>query len=130
MNKITRLPDTELEVMKAVWSIKTEINTTEIKKILDKNRPWNVSALQTLLNRLIDRGFLDTYKEGKNKCYTVLVTEDEYISFENKSFFKKVNNSSITKLVASLYNSKSISENDLLELSKFIEDKTRGDKHD
>ena len=130
MNKITRLPDTELEIMKVIWTMEKNINTTEIKKILEKNRPWNVSALQTLLNRLIDRGFLDTYKEGKNKCYTVLVTEDEYISFENKSFFKKVNNSSITKLVASLYNSKSISEDDLLELSKSIEDKTRGDKHD
>lgn len=130
MNKITRLPDTELEVMKAVWSIKSEINTTEIKKILDKNRPWNVSALQTLLNRLIDRGFLDTYKNGKNKCYTVLINEDDYISFENKSFLKKINNSSITKLVASLYDSKSISDNDLMELSKFIEDKTGGGKYD
>lgn len=130
MNKITRLPDTELEVMKAVWSIKSEINTTEIKKILDKNRPWNVSALQTLLNRLIDRGFLDTYKNGKNKCYTVLINEDDYISFENKSFLKKINNSSITKLVASLYDSKSISNDDLMELSKFIEDKTGGGKYD
>ena len=61
MNKITRLPDTELEVMKAVWSIKSEINTTEIKKILDKNRPWNVSALQTLLNRLIDRVYWSSF---------------------------------------------------------------------
>lgn len=130
MNKITRLPDTELEVMKAVWSIKTEINTTEIKKILDKNRSWNVSALQTLLNRLIDRGFLDTYKNGKNKCYTVLINEKDYISFENKSFLKKINNSSITRLVASLYDSKSISDNDLMELSKFIEDKTGGGKYD
>ncbi len=130
MSKITRLPDTELEVMKAVWSIKSEINTTEIKKILDKNRPWNVSALQTLLNRLIDRGFLDTYKNGKNKCYTVLINEEDYISFENKSFLKKINNSSITRLVASLYDSKSISDNDLMELSKFIEDKTGGGKYD
>lgn len=130
MNKITRLPDTELEVMKAVWGIKSEINTTEIKKILDKNRPWNVSALQTLLNRLIDRGFLDTYKNGKNKCYTVLINEEDYISFENKSFLKKINNSSITRLVASLYDSKSISDNDLMELSKFIEDKTGGGKYD
>ncbi len=130
MSKITRLPDTELEVMKAVWSIKSEINTTEIKKILDKNRPWNVSALQTLLNRLIDRGFLDTYKNGKNKCYTVIINEEDYISFENKSFLKKINNSSITRLVASLYDSKSISDNDLMELSKFIEDKTGGGKYD
>ena len=130
MNKITRLPDTELEVMKVVWSIKSEINTTEIKKILDKNRPWNVSALQTLLNRLIDRGFLDTYKNGKNKCYTVLINEEDYISFENKSFLKKINNSSITKLVASIYDSKSISNDDLMELSKFIEDKTGGGNYD
>ena len=43
---------------------------------------------------------------------------------------KKINNSSITRLVASLYDSKSISDNDLMELSKFIEDKTGGGKYD
>ncbi len=130
MQKLTRLPDTELEVMKAIWQKGTGICTSEIKQILDKQRIWNISALQTLLNRLIKRGFLTTYKNGKNKYYNIVVDEKTYLAFENKCFLKKVNENSVTKLVASLYQSNSITKNDLKELAEFIEKNTEGDDHD
>lgn len=127
MNKIVRLPDTELEIMKAIWESGKTLSTSEVKVLLERNRPWNVSALQTLLNRLIDRGFLKSYKEGKNRYYTPLIEEKEYLAVENKAFLEKVNNSSVTKLVASLFDSKSISEEDLDELAAFIRSKTGGE---
>ena len=58
MSEIMRLPDTELEIMKVIWESGETLSTSEVKNLLERNRPWNVSALQTLLNRLIDRGFL------------------------------------------------------------------------
>ena len=64
MGEIMRLPDTELEIMKAIWEKGETLSTSEVKALLERQRPWNVSALQTLLNRLIDRGFLESYKEG------------------------------------------------------------------
>lgn len=128
--KLKRLPDAELEIMKVIWSNNYPISTSQIKEILDKERVWNVSALQTLLNRLIERGFLDSYKEGKNRYYTPLITEEQYLAYENKSFLEKVNGSSVTKLIASLYNSNSITKKDLEELSEFISQKTRREKHD
>ena len=76
-----------------------------------------------MLNRLIDRGFLESYKEGKNRFYTPLVAEKEYLAVENKAFLEKVNNHSVTKLVASLYDSHSITEEDLDELAAFIRSK-------
>ena len=127
MSKIVRLPDTELEIMKAIWESGKTLSTSEVKALLERNRPWNVSALQTLLNRLIDRGFLESYKEGKNRYYTPLIEEKEYLAVENKAFLEKVNNSSVTKLVASLFDSKSISEEDLDELAAFIRSKTGGE---
>ncbi len=130
MQKLTRLPDTELEVMKAIWQKGSGICTSEIKQILDKQRIWNISALQTLLNRLIKRGFLSTYKNGKNKYYNIVVDKKTYLAFENKCFLKKVNENSVTKLVASLYQSNSITKNDLKELAEFIEKNTEGDDHD
>ncbi len=126
MKESLRLPDTELEIMKAIWETGETLSTSEIKSRLERNRPWNVSALQTLLNRLIDRGFLDSYKEGKNRFYTALVGEREYLAAENKSFLEKVNDCSVTKLVASLYDSHSISDADLDELAAFIRSKTGG----
>lgn len=128
MKEIVKLPDTELEIMKVIWESGKTLSTSEVKALLERHRSWNVSALQTLLNRLIDRGFLDSYKEGKNRFYTPLVEEKDYLAVENKAFLEKVNNRSLTKLVASLYDSKSISEEDLDELAAFIQSKTGGGK--
>ena len=127
--KLTRLPDTELEVMKVVWQKGNGVSTSQIKEVLDQQRNWNISALQTLLNRLIDRGFLTSYKKGKNKLYDIMVPEERYLAFENRSFLKKLNENSVTKLVASLYHSRSISQKDLQELAEFIEQNTEGDKN-
>lgn len=127
MNEKMRLPDTELEIMKVIWEKGRTLSTSEVKTLLERNRVWNVSALQTLLNRLIDRGFLESYKEGKNRFYTPLVTEKEYLAVENKMFLEKVNDSSVTKLVASLFDSHSISEADLEELEALIRSKTGGE---
>ena len=127
MQKIVRLPDTELEIMKVIWESGKTLSTSEVKALLERSRLWNVSALQTLLNRLIDRGFLESHKEGKNRYYTPLIEEKEYLAVENKVFLEKVNNSSVTKLVASLFDSRSISEEDLDELAAFIRSKTGGE---
>lgn len=124
MSKPERLPDTELEVMKAVWRSDLPVSTSQIKELLDQTRPWNVSALQTLLNRLIARGFLSTEKQGKNRYYEPLVDEDTYLAAENKTFLEKLNNNSLRRFVASLYDSRSITEEDLDELKHFIDEKT------
>lgn len=121
MNKtIPRLPDAELEVMKVIWKEPSPISTSQIKEVLDRIKEWNVSTLQTLLNRLIQREFLHSYKEGKYRYYTILITEEEYLAVENKSFFEKVNSKSILKLVNSLYETNSITDEDLMELERFI----------
>ena len=121
-----KLPDTELEIMQVIWQENRVLSTSEIKEKLESSRPWNVSALQTLLNRLIDRGFLSSYKEGKNRYYEITVKEEDYLAFENSLFLRKVNANSLTKLVASLYRSHPISDAELDDLSKFIEEKTGG----
>ncbi len=126
MKQTMRLPDTELEIMKVIWEADQTLSTSEIKAILEQHRPWNISALQTLLNRLIERGFLSSYKDGKNRFYTAQVAKADYVAMENKSFLEKVNDRSVTKLVASLYESHSISDADLDELAAFIRSKTGG----
>jgi len=121
---IVRIPDAEMEVMQAVWSNPSPISTASVKEYLDRKRPWNISALQTLLNRLIDRGFLYSEKQGKHRYYEPIIAEDRYLAYENKLFLEKLNGGSVKKLVASLYDSRSISDEDLQELADFIAEKT------
>lgn len=125
MRQFKRLPGAELQVMQAVWSCgEYPVATARIREVLENEKPWNVSALQTLLNRLIARGFLNSGKQGKNRCYTPLVGEKEYLAEENRSVLEKLNGNSVTRLVASLYDSHSITEEDLEELRTFLEERT------
>jgi len=123
--KLSRLPDTELEIMQVIWDHPTPISTSEVKAVLDEKRAWNIGALQTLLNRLIKRGFLESGKDGKNKTYTPLIDEQVYLAMENKSLLERLNGNSITKFVTALYNDDALSKKDLKDLMAFIESKTK-----
>ncbi len=124
MEKLKKIPDAELEVMQVIWSNVCPITTKQVKDILEQSRPWKTGALQTLLNRLIERGYLEAGMIGKNKTYSPLVSEEDYLALESRSFLKRFSSKSITKLVASLYDSKAISDEDLKELNSYIDDVT------
>ena len=120
--KLKKIPDTELEIMQVIWSNPTPITTTQIKRKLEEERPWSQGALQSLLSRLTERGFLKTGMLGKSKTFEPLVTEDEYLKVESASFFRKFGaKSTITGLVTALYDNNAISEKDIEELDAFIE---------
>ena len=83
-----KLPDTELKVMQAIWHIEPPASTSAVREELQKERPWNLSALQTLLGRLVRRGFLQTEKQGKSRYYTPLVTEEDYLAEDSRRYFQ------------------------------------------
>lgn len=120
--KIKKIPETELEIMQIIWSNTTPITTTQIKHQLEESRPWSQGALQSLLTRLVDRGFLKGSMQGKSKAFEPLVSERDYLAVESKSFISKLRGkSTITDLVTTLYDSNAISEKDIEELDAFIE---------
>jgi predicted transcriptional regulator len=125
--KFKKLPEAELDVMKVVWNWTNEIpiSTSQIKEQLDNIRLLNISAVHTLLTRLVNKGFLESYKQEKNRHYKPLIVESDYIAWENKSFLEKLNGNSITKFITRLYDDKTITKEDLEELSAFIEEKTK-----
>ena len=93
--------------------------TGAIRTRLEKERPWNLSALQTLLARLTERGFLSVGKEGRQNVYTPLVDEGEYLAFENAPFLE---GRGLPGLVAALYDSRSVSREELAELRVFLDE--------
>lgn len=121
-NEIKKIPDAELEVMKIIWNNESPISTSKIKEICDEEseNSWTISTLQTLLNRLIERGFLDTEKRGKERIYSPKIMEAEYLEFETKIFLKKVHGSSFTSLINTLYKSREIDKNDIEELYEWF----------
>lgn len=120
-----RLPDAEFSVMQGVWSCEIPVSTAELKAYLDESKVWNMSALQTVLSRLEEKGFVKSEKNGRNRFYTPLITEEEYLINESRSFADRLGTKSLSKLVAAMFDGRKISDEEADELMAFIEQKRK-----
>ncbi|MDO4539949.1 MAG: BlaI/MecI/CopY family transcriptional regulator [Syntrophomonadaceae bacterium] len=119
--EIKRLGDAELEIMQAVWAAGEAVNSARIQEALRGKRDWALSTLLTALNRLCEKGFLACEKQGRGNLYRALVEQEAYLQRESRSFLQKMYGNSVTGLVASLYDGKTISDSDMAELRRYLE---------
>ena len=118
-----KLPDAEFEVMQIIWKNEPPITTNMIMQQLENEREWKVQTMITLLNRLIDRGFVSTEKNGKERTYFPIIQENDYLQFETNNFIKRFYKNSITNLVATLVDGNKLKDSDIEELTRLLEEK-------
>lgn len=121
---MNHLPECENEIMMIIWE-KSELDQKgvtcdEIMEKLDKT--WTKTTVLNFLTRLCKRGFLECEKQNRVNLYSPAVKKEDYLKSESESFLKRMHNSSLSSLIASLYDGKNISKDDLEELKKFIEE--------
>lgn len=117
--EMSRLPDAELEVMQALWSI--EIYPAHSGEIAARlRRDWKAPTLLKLLSRLEERGFICAQKEGRANAYTPLVAREEYLRTESRSFLNRLHGGSLSSLVAALYPQTKLTEEDVAQLERIL----------
>lgn len=84
-----RLPDTELEVMKALWSLGTDVPRLALDHALASFQ-WSRNTINTYLTRLAEKGFVSVHRDGKSNLYTPLISREEYLSFDSRSVLKRL----------------------------------------
>lgn len=119
MEKSKRLPDAELEVMQAVWSLTPPVTAAEVQRRVPSD--WKATSVLTFLSRLCEKGFLACEKEGRQNQYTPRVTRREYLQRESRSFIERVCGGSVKNLVASLSDAGALTAHDLDELRAFLD---------
>ena len=70
-----RLPDTELEVMKALWKLGADTPRAALDQALE-DFGWASNTVNTYLARLAEKGFVSVRREGKSNRYTPLVSQE------------------------------------------------------
>lgn len=121
MEKLKRLPDSELEVMLVIWNCDPPIHTGEILQQLG-NKKGNLQMVQSYLNRLVEKGFIKCDKIGRLNHYSALVDAEEYRAQEATNFLEKLYENSPTKLFATLMRNNSISDDDISEMKKILDE--------
>ena len=120
MKELPHIPDSEREIMLAIWEEGQGVTSDILMKKLNKS--WKRTTLLNLLTRLCERGFLSCEKQGKINIYTSLVKQEDYLREESVNFLQKLHHNSLASLVASLYDGNAISKEDLQELEKFVKE--------
>lgn len=117
---IRRLPDSELNVMQAIWSCPPPVSRAQIEEKLQTTYPIAQTTLLTLLTRLTEKGFLTIDKQGRGKSYTPAVTEQEYLAQQSRSFIDRLCGGSMSTFASALCDS-GLSKEELEELRELLE---------
>ena len=117
---IRRLPDSELEVMQAVWAYTPPVSRADIEAKLQTSHPMALTTLLTLLTRLTEKGFLTAEKAGRGKCYTPTVSRPDYLAAQSRRFLDKLCGGSLPTFAAALCDS-GLSRDELAQLRELLE---------
>ena len=119
-NRIRRLPDAEQEVMQAIWACQVPVARTDIENILFKEHPLAMTTLLTLLTRLSEKGFIAITKNGRRSYYTPLISQEDYLASQSKTFFEKLCGRNISTFAAALCDS-GLTKEEIAELRSLLE---------
>lgn len=114
-----KLSDAELDIMLAIWQSPPPVQRADLEEQL-RSRNWADTTLLTLLSKLVEKGYLSVERQGRHNLYRPLVSEADYRRWANRSFLGKMYQSSLRRMVASLVESRDLTDRDLAELEEFI----------
>ncbi len=123
MGTMKKLPDAEFDIMKVVWANEPPITTNIIMQQLGHEREWKAQTVISLMLRLVERGFIRTEKNGKERTYFPLISKEDYLKFETGDFMERFHGNSFARLVATLYDGNKIKASDLDQLEKWLKEK-------
>lgn len=120
---IKRLPDGEFTILKIIWQLPNPTTSAQIMEKLGEDNHWKPQTLLTVLARLTEKGFLESVRKGRERQYTAIISEDEYLEVETSDFLKRYSGHSMGGLVKTLFSSNSLSDSELDELRSLLDQK-------
>lgn len=118
-----QISDSELELMKIIWSSGgTALYARIMEELAGTGRAWQKNTVITLLSRLVDKGYLKVGKIGRRNEYTAVVSQADYQAAQTQSLVNRLYQGSARDLVAALIQREALSAKDYEELRRFWEE--------
>jgi len=115
-----RLPDSELEVMQAIWAVEPPVTRAQIEEYLQPHYPIAQTTLLTLLTRLEQKQYIRVDKDARIRTYTPLVSRQEYLAGQGNRFFRKLCGGNVSAFANALCDS-GLTKEELAQLRQLLE---------
>jgi len=120
VSNLKRLPDAEFEIMKVIWRNPSPITTMQIVDKLEEEKKWKPQTVLTMLVRLVEKKFLTSGKNGRERNYTPVINEADYMQVETGDFMSRYSGNSAGSLIKTMYDGKKLSDSDLADLKSWL----------
>lgn len=122
MIDVPSISEAEWEVMKVFWS-KSPATANDVMNVLSDNTEWKPATIKSLISRLVKKNALGFNQEGKTYLYFPLVTEEECLKAESKSFLKRLYGGALKPMFVNFLNQEKLTAEDVEELKKILDER-------
>ncbi len=113
-----KLFDSELQVMQVLWD-QGDLQATQIVDILKEKIGWNKNTTYTIVKKCVDKEYIQRTDPGFY-CHA-LITLDDVRQAETQTLADRLFDGAADKLFASLVSGRKLTEKELAEIKKIIQ---------
>lgn len=118
------LTNAESMVMKTIWNHPQEMGLHAIMTLTNETygKTWKPQTVSTYIAKLVSKGFIRMKNSGRKAVYETIIPEASYRQYQNEKFIAFWNNGSITDFLRAYFENRTISDKELEELKKYMEE--------
>ncbi|WP_010248349.1 BlaI/MecI/CopY family transcriptional regulator [Acetivibrio cellulolyticus] len=124
MNKVPNISDSEWYIMKVIWN-RSPITANQVIEELEGTIGWKPKTIKTLISRLVRKEVLGFTKEGREYYYYSLVTEQQCIFNENRTFLERVYGGVFKEMLAAFLEHQKLTNKEIDEIKEILDNKVR-----
>ena len=118
------LTEVELELMNILWQL-GEGTVRDVLAHLASDRHLAYTSVATIIRILEQNNFVTSRKQGRTHIYTPVVPKEDYEARSLNHIVKKLFNNVPTSLVARLVDGQNLSQQELEEMKKILEERLK-----
>lgn len=115
----------ELEILKILWRDSPQVVSEIRANLAEAGRESAHTSVITIVNIMVEKGYLDKRKVGKSYQFWPIVSETEVSQGMLGDMVHRVFDGSAKQLVLNLIDQEGLEESELIELRKLINRKVR-----
>lgn len=121
--KLEKLTDCEELVMKTVWDAEEELSLMEVMSRVNEKykKNWKPQTVSTFLARLVKKGYLRHYRQGRVFFYQILVPLDTYKGQLTNDYVNFWNHSNADEFLCVLAEERPLREDEVERIQKLID---------
>jgi len=119
---LPKITDAEWLIMNTLWGNET-LTSLEIIEILKTDSTWSPTTIQTFISRLVKKGAVGVIKESKSYRYYPILLKEYYGKEETKTLIDKIYNGSLKLFIKNFINDVDLTDEDIVELKKTLDNK-------